>query len=168
MATSEKLSLGDNRHLEAAQGWLGLGNWQEANKELELISAAMRVNPDVLLVRYEVYAAAKKWEMAAEIAQAICKMAPDYAFGFIHLAYALHEMKRTREAWNVLLPVVDKFPHEQMIQYNLACYACQLGNLKDAFKWLGKAIDLAGGKEVKIMALQDPDSEPLWAEISQI
>lgn len=164
----QKLSISDKRHLEAAEGWLGLGNYFEANEELERISAPMRTHPDVLMVRYNVYSAAKKWEMAAEIAQAICKLVPESPFGWIHLAYALHELKRTQKAWNVLLPVVDKFPDEYIIRYNLACYACQLGNLKDAWDWLEKAIDLADTKDVKLMALDDPDLEPLWAEISNI
>ncbi|MGO8930194.1 MAG: tetratricopeptide repeat protein, partial [Limisphaerales bacterium] len=70
-----------------------------------------------------------------------------------------------QEARNVLLPVMDKLPKEYIIRYNLACYACQLGNLKEARHWLRKAIDLAGPNEVKLMALNDPDLEPLWKEI---
>ena len=31
----------DKQHLDAAEGWLGLGNWRDANKELENITAAM-------------------------------------------------------------------------------------------------------------------------------
>ena len=38
----------DSMHLEAAQGWLELGNHEEANEELELIDAPLRVHPDVL------------------------------------------------------------------------------------------------------------------------
>lgn len=162
------LNRGDRLHLDAAQGWLGLGNWQEANEELERITASLRAHPDVLALRLQVYEAAKKWEMAAEIAQAICKLAPVNAVGFIRLAHALHEMKRTREALSVLLPVADKFPDEHIIRYNLACYCCQLGDCKGAWQWLEKAIDLAGTKEVKLMALDDPNLEPLWSEISEI
>ena len=106
--------------------------------------------------------------MAAEVAGAISRMLPDESFGWIHLAYSLHELKRTREAWNVLIPIVDKFPKESTISYNLACYACQLGNLEDSMKWLEKAIDLAGKKDVRIMALDDPDLEPLWAQIGDL
>ncbi len=158
----------DKIHLDAAQGWLGLGDWREANEELERITAALRAHPDVLRVRYDVYAAAKKWEMAAEIAQALCTLVPHSPFGFVHLAFTLHEMKRTEEAWNVLLPVVAKFPDEYIIRYNLACYAAQLGDLKGAWAWLEKAIDLADTAEVKTMALNDPDLEPLWVNISEI
>ena len=128
----------------------------------------MRGRPDVLVVRVAIYEAAKKWEYAAEIAKAISEFAPESPFGFIHQAYSLHELKRTQEAWNVLLPVVDKFPKEYIMRYNLACYACQLGNLKEARDWLKKAIDMAGTNEVKLMALDDPDLEPLWEEIGKI
>lgn len=67
----------------------------------------------------------------------------------------------------VCTPVVDKFPGEWVISYNLACYACQLGDLKAARQWLRKAIELAGKKEVKLMALDDPDLEPLRNEIGR-
>jgi len=80
----------------------------------------------------------------------------------------LHELKRTKEAWGVLVPIVDKFPDEYIIRYNLACYACQLGNLNEAWRWLKKAIDLAGKKDIRTMALDDPDLQPLWNKIGEI
>jgi hypothetical protein len=58
--------------------------------------------------------------------------------------------------------------HPVIIRYNLACYACQLGNLKEARHWLKRAIDLAGTKQVKLMALEDPDLEPLCKQIGEI
>jgi hypothetical protein len=53
-------------------------------------------------------------------------------------------------------------------RYNLASYTAQLGNLKEARDWLKKAIDMAGTKEVKLMALNDRDLEPLWREIGRL
>jgi hypothetical protein len=64
--------------------------------------------------------------------------------------------------------VVEKFPKEWVMRYNLACYACQLGDLKAAWKSLEKAIDMAPSKDVKTMALEDKDLEPLWTDIGQI
>jgi predicted Zn-dependent protease len=162
------LELHDRRHLEAAQGWFELGNCIESTEELDQTTREMRGHPSVLEVRFHIYAAAKKWEYAAEIAKAISELVPESPFGFIHRAYSLHELKRTQEAWNVLLPVVDKFPKEHIIRYNLACYACQLGNLKEARAWLKKAIHMADPKQVKLMALNDPDLQPLWKEIGEI
>lgn len=106
--------------------------------------------------------------MAAEVARGLSVLLPENSWGYIHYAYSLHELKRTKEAWGVLIPVADKFPDVYLISYNLACYCCQLGNLKEAHQWLEKAIDIAGKKDIRKMALDDPDLEPLWKEISEI
>jgi len=103
-----------------------------------------------------------------EFARAISEIVPDDSFGFVHTAFALHEMKRTKEAMDVLLPVVDKFPDEWLMRYNLARYSSQLGQKKDAIKWLEKATSLAGKKDIRMMALEDTDLEPLWMKIAEI
>ena len=157
----------DSIYLNAAIGWLELGNWLEANEELELITPIKRAHPNVLRLRWEIYASAQKWEMAVEVARELSEMLPDISWGFIHYAFALHCLKRTKEAYAVLIPVVDKFS-DYLIRYNLACYSCQLGNLKESKQWLEKAIELAGKKEIRLMALDDPDLKPLWKEIGSI
>jgi tetratricopeptide (TPR) repeat protein len=162
------LSHSDGLHLRAAEGWLELGNWLEANEELERITPTMRVHPAVLQLRWEIYAKAGKWEMAVEIGRALSEMLPENSWGFIHYAFALHELKRTKEAWGVLIPVVDKFTDEFRISYNLACYCCQLEELKDALKWIEKAFAVAGKEDIRLMALEDPDLELLWKQIGQI
>lgn len=156
------VSPNDRRQLEAAQGWLELGDWNEANEELERITPQQRAHPDVLRMRVEVYSAAKKWDYVVEVASALCRMVPSEPFGFLRLAFALHELKRTREALNVLLPVADKFPEVWTIPYNLACYCCQLGDLIGARDWLAQAFGIGGAKEIKLQALEDPDLAPLW------
>jgi hypothetical protein len=35
-------------------------------------------------------------------------------------------------------------------------------------QWLEEAIDLAGKKDIRLMALDDPDLEPLWTKIGEI
>jgi hypothetical protein len=39
-------------HLSAAIGWVGLGDWREANDELEKITQDLRSHPEVLEVRW--------------------------------------------------------------------------------------------------------------------
>ena len=158
----------DSHYLRAAEGWLRLGNHLEAEEELAMISAPMRAHPEVLRIRWEVYAEAKKWELAAEIARALAEMLPDRSFGWIQFAYSLHAMKRTREARAVLLPVVDKFPDQYIFQYSLARYACQLGDIRESKRWLKRACEVADKAEVIEMASLDPDLKPLWNEISKI
>jgi predicted Zn-dependent protease len=161
------LGLSEIRHLEAAQGWLGLKNWREASAEIASIPSAWQSHPDVLQVRWAIHAAAREWELAAEVAKNFRETEPDSPFGFVHLAYALHEMKRTQEAQDLLLPVIDKFRDEFIIRYNLACYACQLGDREGAWKWLEKSMALTDPAEVKQMALSDPDLEPLRTRIRE-
>ena len=85
-----KLGVKDQRHLAAAEGWLELGDWQEANEELERITPKMRVHPFVLRVRWGIYAKAQKWEMAAEVARGMTVMLPENSWGYIQWAYSLH------------------------------------------------------------------------------
>ena len=152
----------DKRHLEAAEGWLGLGDAAEASKELESVSPEQNDHPDVLKARYGILAARNEWEAAAELARLLCKLRPKDSFGWIHQAYALHEMKRTQEAYDIVSSVIDKFPRDYLFCYNLACYSCQLGKTPDAWRWLEKAVKLSK-RDLQDMAMSDPDLEPLWA-----
>jgi tetratricopeptide (TPR) repeat protein len=151
----------DSMHLEAAEGWLELGNHLEANEELERIQPQLRVHPDVLEVRYEVYSRACKWAACVDIADAIVKMTPDCRFGWIHRSYALHVLRRTVEAYEYLFPVADKFPDCWTVPYNLACYCAQLGRIPEAEMWFQKAVAIEPDT-VRKAGLDDPDLEPLW------
>jgi tetratricopeptide (TPR) repeat protein len=158
----------DSHHLSAAVGWLELGNHLEANEELEKVTPQLRVHPDVLKVRWSIYAKAEKWTACIDIASSIKRLSPNDSFGWIHDSFALHELKRTQEAYDNLIPVVDNFPNEWLMHYNLACYAAQLGNVEEAANWLTKAMGMGDEGRIKRMAIDDPDLEPIWAGISEI
>ena len=93
----------DSHHLSAAEGWLLLGNHREANDELKQITLQARFHPDVLLVRWEIYARDQHWEFAHTIAHGMVALTPDEPVGWINRSFALHQMKRTQEAWAHLL-----------------------------------------------------------------
>lgn len=158
----------DLHHLNAAQGWLELGNYLEANEELEQITPSLRSHPDVLSIRWQIYAKAGKWEMCVEIGQALVNTAPTIPDSWLHRSYALHELKRTQEAYELLEAAADLWPGNWLIHYDMACYSCQLGHQKEAWQWLEDAIDLGDPNKVKLMALDDPDLESFWAEIGEI
>lgn len=158
----------DRIHVDAAQGWLGLGNWREANEELDRIPPRLRAHPEVLKVRYAIHAKAEQWDLALEIAQDLSAALPHNSFGFVYSAYALHRLNRTEEAYQMLRPVMERFPEDVSIRYDLACYACKTGNLKDAISHLERAIDLAATRDIRLKALDDPALEKLWVDISEI
>jgi tetratricopeptide (TPR) repeat protein len=164
----------DVHHLRAALGWLDLGNDLEATRDLERISAELRVHPDVLEVRWQICARAKKWDACVVIARAIRRLDPNRYSGWLDLAYSLRRAAHAGlpAAWDALLPAAEKFPDEPLISFNLSCYACQLGRLEDACHWLRRAFAIAARtgakKRLRLMALNQPDLEPLWRKIGQL
>jgi hypothetical protein len=65
------LSHPDDLHAKAAQGWVELGNHPEANEELEKITSEMRAHPDVLEIRWQIYAKEKRWEACVDVGHTI-------------------------------------------------------------------------------------------------
>lgn len=155
----------DLHYFNAALGWLELGNPSEAAEELNRVSAENQEHSEVLELRWEMSARQKQWEMATQVADRLIHTAPDRASGWIQRSYALHEMRRTKEAWDNLLPAAGKFSKDSTIPYNLACYACQLGRLEEARQWLGRAMEVGERRRIVAMARQDADLKPLWGEI---
>jgi len=151
----------DSLCVRAAQGWIELGDYVEADKELDGIAPELRSHPDVLEARWEIYARAKKWEMCLDIAERIVQVCPGRAGGWIHRSFALHELGQTQEAFDKLLPVGDKFRKIWLIPYNLACYCAQLRRLDESREWF-KAAMAIDEKTVREAAIDDPDLKPLW------
>ena len=156
------MSPADQRCFLAAQGWLELGDWKSAEQELEELTPKPLASVEVLDLRWLILAKGERWNDAVEVARKLARLAPDKADSFINLAYALHELKRTEEARDILLPVVAKFSKVWTIPYNLACYDAQLGDLAEARDWLAQAFRLGNAKELKAQAADDPDLAPLW------
>ena len=163
----------DSIHLDAAEGWLGLGNQVEAFEELEQISPQLRVHPDVLELRWQIYAKEKKWEACVDIARAITKLVPSESKAWIHLAYSTRQVNGggLEAAIEVLLPGVKNIPKNPLICFYLACYAAQLNRLVESKNWWDKALDIAKRNgmfnKIRLMALDDPDLEPLLKGIGK-
>ncbi len=147
----------DRHFLLASEGWLDLGDPEESARELRRLSKEGELHPDVLEMRWRLDAGKGEWEAALAMARALVLADPDRPSGYIHQSYCLHEMARTEEAWELLLETVERFPKDSVIPYNLACYACQLGDLMVARDWIQRAMKIRGKAEIKAMALQDSD-----------
>jgi predicted Zn-dependent protease len=151
----------DSFHLSSAQGWMELGDLKEAALDLAKVGLPWREHSEFLEIEWELEARRKNWAACHAIAEHILERAPESAFGWIHRSYALHELKRTQEAWDALRPLVSRFPELWTIPYNLACYACQLGRLGEAKTWLAHALLVGDARRIDEMARGDPDLAPL-------
>jgi hypothetical protein len=157
-------------YVVAAIGWLELGNGAEASAELNRVSPALQDHPDVLEVGWQISAVEQDWPRGLDLARRLMLAAPERATGWLHQAYALRRIHGggLSAAWDALLPAWQKFPKEPVIPYNLACYSCQLGRRTESLVWLKRALSIGDKEEIKEMAVNDRDLEPLWSELDQL
>lgn len=165
---TSNLERADQFYLSAASGWIGLGDLASARAELKQLSATAQNHPQACMVQSEYYFASNEWDRLALLSDQLVLKFPAYEQLWINRSYALHELKRTREAFDALLPAVEKFPEVWLLRYNLACYCAQLSLKEEAVKWLLRAVTLGSKKEVKAMALEDPDLEPIRLAVEAI
>jgi predicted Zn-dependent protease len=154
----------DSHYVSAAVGWLGLGRRIEANEELQKIAPENAAHPDVLEALWHIYAATGQWQFCVEIAAAIIKLDGERSFGWLHSSIALHELKRTQEAFDQLRPVAERFPNVWRIPYALARYCAQLDRCIESQLWLRRAMAI-DRETVRSTAIIDPDLQPLWASM---
>ena len=133
-----KLPLADQKHLEYAHGWLGLGNWLEANSEVENITPQFRAFPEVLRVRLAIYEKAGNWLLAYDVGNALFATATAYSMDMFNFARAACKLGKLREAFNAIQRAID----------------C--------------AGDQRNKNNFRAMALNDEDFKPLWTDISEI
>jgi tetratricopeptide (TPR) repeat protein len=162
----------DSHYLSAACGWLGLGDHQEAEAELERISVPLRHHPDVLQVRWQIHARREEWELCASLAKSLTQLTPERRFGWVHLALSLHRLSRTEEAREILLYALDMFEPNATMAFYLSRYCCRLGDTKEGRQWLDKAFELTQKntqrRQLKERALTEPDLAPLREEIKHL
>jgi hypothetical protein len=149
-----------SRHLDAAQGYLGLSLPMEAWDELEDIPARLRAMPVVLQLRMDVCRVLGKWELMAEIAAHLSKLQPDESSHFIDLAFAARRLRGESAALEILDNAKSRFPKNALIPYNLACYRAVGGQLDLAKQLLAEAFALDAS--LRATSLEDPDLVRVW------
>ena len=95
----------DSHHVNAATGWLELGNLAEAKGALAALSSLNRDHPDVLELHWRIHAEEKDWPSSVTVAQRLIRAEPASPAGWINQSFSLHELKRTREAWDQLVSI---------------------------------------------------------------
>jgi hypothetical protein len=88
----------DRHHLNAAAGWLELGDLVEAGRELSRLSETGGNHPEALTLSWHLLADDGNWTDALEIARQHLRAAPKSPEAWIHQSFALHELQRTNEA----------------------------------------------------------------------
>lgn len=152
------------RHLQYASGFIELGMLAAAGDELARIPLAEQSAQPVILVRLDLLMAAKAWPDMVSLARETARAYPAEEKGWIYHAYALRELSRIPEAQAVLRQAEPLLGTTcGVLHYNLACYACLLGDKPEARRRLALAAAL--DKSWLESALEDPDLAAMRAEL---
>ncbi len=152
------------RHLLAATGFMELGMLTEAANELDKIELEGRALPVIIAFQFSLFSDMKNWSRAEGAACQMVQAMPEAAEWWINWAFATRKATSVEAANQILLRAEKKCPQDATIQFNLSCYACQMGNLEEAKRRVGTAISL--DRKYRLMALDDPDLEPLWNDLA--
>ena len=142
-----------------ARGYLELGMFKESKAELDAIPAAQAPIPEVVALRVGLLQTAGRWRELLKFAHELVKQQPDEAGWWILWAFAARRASSLEKAEKILLTAEARHPKEATIQFNLGCYASQLGNLPAAKTRVIRAIALDNA--FLKHALEDPDLQPL-------
>lgn len=148
------------RPLEAALGFMSLGMHEDALEELETLSPELRSLDVVMEMRIEIYRGLGKWESARVIAESLAGKFPENPGWWLSWSFALRREQSVEAAQVVLLEASEIHPDVGMIAYNLACYACVLGDTDDACLLLKRAFLL--DPTLKSTAIDDPDLKQIY------
>jgi hypothetical protein len=147
----------DLHFLQWAEGWLDLGNAHEAHLELEQIRPDRRGHPDVLALRWQIYAQDQNWSDCLLLALSWTEQSPSDARGWIALEQTFYHKKQISAAYSVCAAKACDFADCWELFYDAGCYACLLGRIKEANQYLHLALSVGDAKAVRRRALKGPD-----------
>ena len=151
------------RALLAAQGYLELGMVEEALAELVSVSDELRDDPDIIELRLHILMQGRRWAEALSTAEELLRTTPNAVPGYIHGAFALHELGRTAEARDLLLKGPRNLRKDPTFHYNIGCYEAVLGNRESALQSLRESFAL--DETYRDFARRDPDLEAIQEEL---
>lgn len=145
--------------LEAIIGYYNLELFEEALNEMGGLPHGVRLRPELRAMESAILIRQKNWTRALDLAQRLCLELPDQPSPWLDTSYCLHEMGRTLEARDHLLLGPDCLQTLPVYFYNMACYEAQIGNVRQARKYLDQACEM--DDDYIRIAASDPDLEAI-------
>lgn len=151
--------------LRAAEGWIDLGNYDEAAEELHNCPPAIKSSIGWVKLWVTIYVATQRWVEVEMMTETLVKHAPDDPFTLTHRAEAFFRQGRAQDAFQVFRNAPDEFKKGPEYFYNLARYLCALEQFTLALSCIGKAVD--ADERIRMKALTDPDLERVWLDLQE-
>ena len=146
--------------LQAAEGYVYLGLYRDALREIDQIPEEEQDDCDVMIARVRVLLHLHRWRKAARLSargEALHNSEDEFT---VQRAFALHQLDMGEEAARVLLEAPEWLRRTGILHYNLACYEARWGNLSVARQCVQAAIQI--NSAIKKNARADPDLADLW------
>jgi len=144
------------KRLVYALGYLELGLARDARAELARLSVEERKTPQAMAVLVELAMAEDDWTQVIRLAPRVTDVAPGVERSWIAWSYALRELGKIEEARAVLLRGAHVIEEPTvLVDYNLACYDCLLGDRETAKRRLTRVFKREPGW--RSQAAADPD-----------
>jgi tetratricopeptide (TPR) repeat protein len=151
--------------IRAAEGWIELGNYDEAAEELHNCPPEIKSSLPWLKLWVRVYVATEHWREVEMMCETLVKHAPDDPFTLFNYGESMHRQGRSREAFELFSRAPASFKGLPQYFYDYARYLCALEEYTLALSCLGKSFDLDPG--LRIRALGDPDLERVWLDLQE-
>lgn len=163
------LTTEDRKFLGEAKGWLQRKSYGEAQCELDKISPAGRMHPDVLYVQMELQYGLKNHARTVEAGRLLVegRKCLDRASVWLTLADSLHQLGHTMEAYEKLKEFAKHGCRDGLVYYRLAVYACLLGKPDEAKRHFSCAMNTPEGAKLKLAALEDEQLQDIWDFLCQ-
>jgi tetratricopeptide (TPR) repeat protein len=128
---------------------------------------------DVTREWWERFAGTQNWKCAAELGKICAEKRPDLAYGWENWAWSLYKQGKTREAYNLLGPLLKGLklagPPSGRAAFCLACFCGELGKVKEGTRWLRLAYTLAADRDAfRVHSVLEPALREIWPGISEL
>ena len=152
------------RLFDSIDGWIDLGNYDEAAEELHRPRPPFKSTVHFVKAWIRIYVAQKAWSNVQLMCETLLRHAPDDPKGYLQLAEAFHDQGKHADAIATLSQALESGPlsNSSEIRYHLARYLSAAGQLDEARKCLTKAIE--ADRSLRRNALDDSAFEKLWLE----
>lgn len=132
---------------------------KEAKAELDAVPEEEARRPEVVALRVGMLQATEQWRALLKYAQKLVTIDPGEAGWWIIRAYAARRATSVKAAQSILLEAESLHSQDATVQFNLACYASQLGDFAEAKARVVRAVAL--DSSFLKNAMDDPDLQPL-------
>ncbi len=106
------------RRTQAAEGYVELGMFLDANAELEEIEPELRTDTQILALRVRIYSALEKWDLMLVVAKELALRDPHNVQWAVSWARATRRAVSIDAARLVLLEAVERIPGAAILHYN--------------------------------------------------